>query len=106
MRAFPRPVHGLLLLSMLLCLPSCRTAGPVQIKVVEKPVPVQVKLDPQLTRTEPAPPRPALTCRDANGAWTLCNSALADWLNAYDAALARLNARMEQIIGLQPKGAP
>ena len=105
MRAFLRPASGLLLASMLLCLPSCRTAGPIQYRTLEKPVPVQVRLDPRLTAVEPAPPRPALRCTDANGTATLCNRDLADWLNAYDAALARINARMREIIGLQPREA-
>lgn len=68
-------------------------------------MPVQVPLPKTLARTEPHPARPALKCRDIAGTPTLCNSAMADWLNAYEAALTRINDRMLGIIGLQPKAA-
>lgn len=66
-------------------------------------VEVTVPLDPQLTRQEPKPARPPALCLDANRLPTICNSALADWLHAYDAALDKLNGRMGDIINLQPK---
>lgn len=66
-------------------------------------MPVQVALDPKLTRAEPYPVRPVAQCRDAGGKPTLCNRALADWINAYDAALQNINDRMAQILKLQPK---
>lgn len=90
---------------MALSLLACRSLPPPTVtKIVEKPVPVQVPLSPTLARVEPVPARPPLKCHDAAGALTLCDSALADWLNAYDSALAAINDRMARIIGLQPKG--
>lgn len=91
---------------MLLSLIGCQAApGPVKTKIVEVKVETQVPLDAKLTAQEPKPKRPAAECRDANGSRTICNRALADWINAYDAALERINERMRRIFGLQPKEA-
>lgn len=83
-------------------LPACRE-GAVRTRVVEVKVPVQVALDARLTALEPVPPRPLDRCVDAKGRPTICNRDHADWTNAYDAALARINARMAEIAGLQPR---
>lgn len=74
--------------------------------MVEIPVEVVKPLPEALTRQEPKPPRPPLNCRDANGTMTLCNRQMADWLNAYDAALDRINARVRELQGLQPEEQP
>jgi hypothetical protein len=73
----------------------------VETRTVEVPTPVYKALSPKLTALEPVPPRPALNCV-VDGKPTLCNRDLADWLLQYDAALARINARMLQVQGLQP----
>lgn len=86
-------------------LTGCRE-GAVRTEVVEVPVDRVVTLDKRLTAQEPAPERPADRCRDAQNRSTLCNRDLAGWLNEYDAALARINARMLEIAGLQPDGEP
>ena len=55
----------------------------------------------ELTADTPPPPRPPLRCTD-KGEPTLCNEELADWLNAYDAALLGLRDRLARIRALQP----
>jgi len=90
-------------LTLLLLIGCQGVPGPVKTKIVEVKVETQVPIDKQLAREEPKPARPAAQCRDANGTRTICNSGLVGWLNAYDAALERINERMRKIIGLQPK---
>lgn len=89
------------LIVMAACGPIVR---PTKTKLVEVPVETQVALDPKLTAQEPHPARPPNRCVDAKGRPTICNRDAADWLNAYAAALDRINARMREILGLQPKG--
>ena len=83
-----------------------RPIRPVKTQIVEVPVETQVTLDPALTAQEPEPARPADRCVDAQARPTICNKDLIDWLNAYAAALRRINGRMLEIFGLQPKAAP
>lgn len=86
---------------------SCReTVGPVRTEIVEVPVEVVKPVPAALIAQEPKPPRPPLNCRDANGALTLCNRQVVDWLLAYDAALDRINARVRELQGLQPEQRP
>lgn len=86
---------------MLTSLAACRE-GAVRTETVEVKVPVYVALDPRLTALEPLPARPQDRCVDTLGRATICNRDHAEWTNAYDAALRRINARMAEIAGLQP----
>lgn len=83
-------------------LTSCASSPAIKTEIVEVPVEVRVPLPAELTADEPVPVRPALSCKDATGRATICNRDMANWLNAYDAALARIRARMAEIRGLQP----
>ena len=83
-------------------LTSCASSRAIKTEIVEVPVEVRVPLPSELTADVPPPARPPLACKDAAGRATLCNSDMAYWLNAYDAALARIRANMAQIRGLQP----
>lgn len=85
-------------------LTACQSTPIVRTETIKVPVARLVTLDARLTAQEPVPARPANRCVDAQGRATLCNRDLADWLVAYDAALARINARMAQVLGLQPEG--
>lgn len=87
---------------------GCQGAKPGAIKtrIVEVPVEVVVPLDPKLTTKPAKPARPPAKCRDANGALTICNSALADWINAYDALVDKLYGKLDAILSVQPKGKP
>jgi hypothetical protein len=95
-----RLLLGGLILAFLLT--SCGASRPVRTELVEVPVEVRVALPPELTAPEPRPARPPLKCRDAAGKATLCERDLVNWLNSYDAALARINDRVARILGLQP----
>lgn len=90
---------------MLTSLVACR-ACPTKVEIREVKVEVTVPLDPKLTRQEPKPARPAAACKDLAGRPTICNSALAEWLAEYDAAMDKINGRMADILKLQPKAAP
>jgi hypothetical protein len=91
-------------LTLAFLLTSCGVSRPVRTEIVEVKVEVPVALPPALTAPEPRPARPPLKCRDTAGKATLCERDLVDWLNAYDAALARINDRVARILGLQPAG--
>lgn len=94
----------LLFVWALMLMAGCRSVAPVKVQPVEVPVEVMVPIRSELTAKVPKPSRPPNRCRDAKGRPTLCNRDLADWLNAYDAALDKANGKLHEILGLQPKG--
>lgn len=92
---------------ILLLLTSCATApAPVKVQIKEVPVETIVPIPADLTRPIAAPARPANRCKDDQGRATLCNRDLAGWVIDYAGALDKANARLREILGLQPKAAP
>lgn len=93
---------------MLALLIGCQVAKPgaVKTRIVEVKVETVVPLDPSLTAKLPKPARPPANCVDADGTRTICNAALADWLNAYDALVDKLYGKLDAILSVQPKGKP
>lgn len=103
----PRLAYSLLVILvmiLLLLLSGCKAMpAPVRIQIKEVPVETMIPIPAQLTAQIPAPSRPANRCKDDRGRSTICNRDLADWLNGYAAALDKANARLREILGLQPK---
>ena len=96
---------GVTLALTLVLLPACQNARPAPVKtqVVEVPVETAVPIRRELTQHPPKPARPPNACKDARGRPTICNRAMADWLNAYDALVDVLFGKLDAIFGLQPK---
>lgn len=92
-----------LLVVLALVLAGCQSVCPVKVQTVEVPVEVAVPIPSELTSKPAKPRRPGNQCRDAKGRPTICNKAMADWLNAYDALVDKLYGKLDQIQGLQPK---
>ncbi len=91
-------------LIILFSLAGCATRpAPVRIQVKEVPVEVMIPVPAELTKPIPAPVRPANRCKDDQNRPTLCNRDLAGWVIDYAGALEKANARLREILGLQPK---
>lgn len=80
---------------------ACR--GPVEYVIKEVKVPVYVPIRSELTADVLPPAVPPFACSDARGRATICNEALAGWLNAYDKQLDLARTQLTKIRNLQPK---
>ena len=92
------------LLAVLVLFAGCQAAVcPVKVQTVTETVEVTIPIRPELTAKPPKPKRPTDQCRDAKGRPSMCNKALADWVNAYDALVDKLYGKLDAIQELQPK---